>query len=284
MSQHYLHSDTILQDPRKNNDQPEITCDSLFDGELICQQHRHGYRFSVDAVLLAHFVMVSAGARIIDLGCGCGVIPMILCYRHREKIERITGIELQPDLASLARNNILRNRFGERINIIGGDVRDILNYLPPESYDAVVINPPFFSTHTGRLPVSSEAAIARHQLNGNLNDFLRSAAAAVKNKGAVYIVYPAGKITDIVRFATGNRLEPRRFRHVYSYPKPTSAGTEPQTARLGLIECCKNGGREAKVVEPLYIYSRKNGPYSEEMQRYMRKNSGPEISLGKDPL
>jgi tRNA1Val (adenine37-N6)-methyltransferase len=208
---------------------------------------------------------------IVDLGTGCGVMPLILFYRHREKIRQIIGIEIQPQLAALARDNLNQNNFGESGKILEGDIRNILELLGPECCDSVVMNPPFYSPRMGRLSASSEAAIARHQLNGTLDDFCRSAAAVVKNKGGVYIVYPAEKITDIIHYASRYRLEARRFRFVYSYPVVLETEETALSARLVLVECRKNGGRGAKVLPPLFIYSSKNGPYSLEIQRYFKK-------------
>ena len=71
-----------------------LTDDTLFNGRLVCRQHRNGYRFSLDAVLLAHFCQPASRDKVLDLGCGCGVIGLVLCYRHPEV--QVTGLELQP--------------------------------------------------------------------------------------------------------------------------------------------------------------------------------------------
>ena len=111
----------------------ELTEDTLFEGGIRCLQHRTGYRFSIDAVLLGNFVEPKPSDRILDLGSGCGVIPLILAYRN--PTASITGLEIQPELAALARKNAALNNWQDRIEVISGDLREIGNYIKPESFD-----------------------------------------------------------------------------------------------------------------------------------------------------
>ena len=98
-----------------------LTEDTLFDGALLCHQHRQGYRFSVDAVLLAHFVVPPKGARILDLGAGCGVVSLQLAYRHPSVF--LSALEIQDTLVALCRRNVLANGFEERLTVVQGDLR-----------------------------------------------------------------------------------------------------------------------------------------------------------------
>ncbi|MCW5206261.1 methyltransferase [Desulfobulbus sp. F5] len=102
---------------------PLLTDDTLFNGRVICRQHRDGYRFSVDAVLLAHFCCPTERDRVLDIGCGCGVISLILCHRFPQL--RLTGIELQPALAKLSQSNAEANGWQERFIVQEGDLRQI---------------------------------------------------------------------------------------------------------------------------------------------------------------
>jgi len=104
----------------------EYTEDTLFDGRIRCLQHRRGYRFSVDAVLLGNFIQPRPGDRILDLGCGCAIIPLILAYRW-PKVS-ITGLEIQPALAALANKNVGLNNWQERIEIVPGDLKEVGKY------------------------------------------------------------------------------------------------------------------------------------------------------------
>lgn len=237
-----------------------LTNDALFDGALICRQYRQGYRFSVDAVLAAHFCIVQAGARILDLGCGCGVISLILAFRHQDKDIRVTGLELQPDLAMLTQDNILANHLDSVVSVVEGDLRRIGDYLDPESFDLVVANPPYRHPETGRVSPTGQRARARHEIDANLENITEAAAFAVKNRGRAVFVYPANRTAALIAALKQRRLEPKRLQPVYSYP-------ESENASLTLVEAIKNGGEEMELMAPFYIYTAQNGPYTEQMQR-----------------
>jgi tRNA1(Val) A37 N6-methylase TrmN6 len=235
----------------------EITNNTLFAGRLICRQHRHGYRFSIDAVLAAHFTAPKAGQRVLDLGCGCGVIGLVLTYRHPQIT--VCGLELQPDLVELARANIKENGCEQRCTVRQGDVRSIAGLLTPESYDLVVTNPPYRKTETGRLNRNDQAAHARHELHGGIEDFVRAAAFAVKNRGKVVCIYPARRCNTLMAALHIHRLIPKRLQPIYSYPSAANAC-------LVLIEAVKNGGEQLDVLAPFFIYQQRNGSYTPAMQ------------------
>ncbi len=235
-----------------------LTEDTLFNGRLICHQHRDGYRFSLDAVLLAHFCRPGGRGRVLDLGCGCGVIGLILCCRHSDL--HLTGLELQPALAELAQNNARANDFQDRFSVEQGDLRKIKKTMRAESYDAVVSNPPYHRTGSGRLSQEDECALARHELTADPDSVIAAAAFAVKNRGIVACIYPAERLATIIAAMMQKRLTPKRLRPVYSYP-------EDDRAKLVLIEAMKNGGEGLHLLPPLYIYQHRNGSYSPEVER-----------------
>ncbi|WP_417910905.1 tRNA1(Val) (adenine(37)-N6)-methyltransferase [Candidatus Electronema sp. PJ] len=235
---------------------PLLTQDTLFNGQLICRQHREGYRFSVDAVLLAHFCCPAAQDKVLDLGCGCGVIDLILC--HRFPGLHLTGLELQPALAELARSNAEANYFHHRFAVQQGDLRQISQFIPPESFDLVVSNPPYHRAGSGRLSQADECALARHELTANPDSVLTAAAFAVKNRGTVCCIYPAERLAVVLAALMRRQLTPKRLQPVYSYP-------EDSQARLVLLEAVKNGGEGLHLLPPLYIYQHKHGPYSPDL-------------------
>lgn len=234
-----------------------LTDDTLFDGRLLCRQYRKGYRFSVDAVLAAHFCRVQPGDHILDLGCGCGVIGLILAFRHPGI--RVTGLELQADLAMLAHDNVLANRMESSVEVIEGDLRRIGESIPPESMELVVCNPPYRKPGTGRISPGDQRSRARHEIDACLDDIVQAAAFAVKNKGRVVFVYPAKRAATLLHLLKTKHIEPKRLQPVYSYPGS-------QEAALMLIEGVKNGGEEAAVLAPFYIYTVQNGPYTPQMR------------------
>lgn len=244
----------------------DISEDSLYNGALILRQHRLGYRFSIDAVLLAHFVQYSRGMSVLDLGTGCGVILLLLLYRYGNTLGSAVGIEIQAELAQRARENLLVNGCQERGAIIEGDFRRCPSLIPPESFDVVVCNPPFFSLGSGRPSSCDQARRARHQVLAGLEDVCAAAAYAVRNRGTVAIIYPAEKVGEAIILGKKQRLEIKRLRFVYSYPEKN------EEARLVLVEYCKNGGEGSKVAPPLYIYQQKNGAFTEEMENFYQGN------------
>ncbi len=243
-----------------------VSGDSLFDGDLQCLQAVAGYRFSVDSVLIAHFVGVRDKDRILDLGTGCGIIMLILLYRWGRRIKEIAGIEFQENLVDIARKNLQVNGLENNGRIIEGNIKDIATLIAPESFDTLVCNPPFYGHGAGRQSFNHQACLARHQILANLDDFLHASAWAVRNKGSVYFIYPAGQIGVFITLLGKHRLELKKMQFVYSYPEMKN------DARLVLVECIKNGGGGANILAPLYIYSHKNGPLTEEVRNFYKKN------------
>lgn len=243
-----------------------ITEDSLFEGDLSCRQHAAGYRFSVDAVLIAHFAKIRRGDRILDLGTGCGIIMLILLYRWGDRLREAVGVEIQEGLAKLSRQNLEANGMGQKGRVLHGDLRKILTLVPAESFDIVVANPPFYAIGSGRESDDNETKLARHQCLSTLEDLLKSASSAVRNKGSVYCVYPADRVADFLTTAKHYRLEVKKLQFVYGYPQETG------DARLALIHCLKNGGPGTRVLPPFYVYGEKNGAFSAEMQNFYKKN------------
>ncbi|TKB11114.1 tRNA1(Val) (adenine(37)-N6)-methyltransferase [Desulforhopalus sp. IMCC35007] len=242
-----------------------IDCNSLFDGDLICEQYKSGYRFSIDAVLLAHFVTVKKDDRILDLGTGSGIILLILLYRYDKIIRNCAGIEVQDRLFSLAKNNILNNSYLEQCTILHGDMRKIQDLCRAGSFDSIVCNPPFYPEHTGRMSTNREEKTARHQVTGEIDDFLAAAAYAVKNRGNIFFIYPADLLGEFILAASRYKFEVKKLRFVYSYP-----GSQ-KGAQLVLVHCSKNGGKGVYISEPLYVYTEKNGLYTREVDEYYQK-------------
>lgn len=238
--------------------QLSLTHDSLFDGRLVCKQYKSGYRFSIDAVLSAHFSRPESSDSILDLGSGCGVISLILAYRYPGV--SVTGIEVQPELVQLSRRNIIENDMQSRVRIIEANYRDISRQLKPETFDLVVSNPPYRKQGRGRVSGDQQRARARHEIDASLTDMVKAAAFAVKNRGKVVVIYPAVRSITLINELKKFRLEPKRLQPVYSYPGHSDA-------TLVLVEAVKNGGEEVRLLPPFYVYSDKNGPYSEAMQK-----------------
>jgi len=232
----------------------EETLDTLFQGKLKILQSRSGYRFSLDALLLADFVSVKKNDTVADFGTGNGIIALLLASLHAQV--SITGIELQQAMAERAKRNVKLNGLAERIQICCGDVRAIDALARSESFDVVVCNPPFRKPSSGRISPNDEKRIARHEFHGDLGDFLAAATFLLRPKGRVALVYSAGRAVDLLVSMHLARLEPKRLRMVHSF--------RDAKASLILVEGVK-GGRTALAIEkPLTVYRRKQ-EYTEEV-------------------
>lgn len=214
------------------------------------------FSFSLDAVLLARFAYVpKKRGRIVDLCTGNGAIPLFLSARTESTI---TGVELQPRLAGMARRSIEFNGLDGQIDIIEGDVKEIPAQLGYEKFDTVTCNPPYFPAHDmSDKNLSEHMAIARHELHLTLDEAVGSASQLLKQGGKAAFVHRAGRLIDIMAAMRNNRLEPKRIRLVY--PK---AGREANTL---LIEGIKDGKPDLKVLPPLIVYG-DDGKYTEEVR------------------
>ena len=246
-------------DRQEKSDKMQVSQDSLFEGRLICRQHRSGYRFSIDSVLLAHFPEIRKYEKILDLGTGCGIIGLIFCYRHAVQKVSVTGLELQPDLADLARHNIAENGYEKSFSLIEGDLNDFRSIIKAESFSLVTANPPFYAKGTGRVSHNPEAKTARHQDEGGLAVFVESAAFSVKNRGRIIFIFPAKFAAELLFCFKAHRISPKKMRFIYSYPGIKKAS-------LVIVEGIKNGGAGMEVTDPLYLFQYRNGPYSEIVQ------------------
>lgn len=247
------------------SDSAILSKDSLFGGDLICYQNISGYRFSIDSVLLAHFILHWQDDVVLDMGCGCGVVGMILLYRNAHIFQTIEGIEYQQSLVEIARKNALENGLSSRLKITHGDVTHIDRYYPPEVFPRVMCNPPFFAEGSGRVCNNQEAYVARHQVTLNTGDLAGNISYVLKNKGKFAVVFAAESFCELVECLRRFRLQPKRVRPVFSYPDASSAS-------LVLVEGIKNGGQGMTLEKPLYIYECKNGQYSKEINEMYAPN------------
>lgn len=235
--------------------------DSLFNNRIMIRQPVSGYRFSIDPVLLCHFVTPQQGDHILDLGTGCGVIPLILAYRYGSAINSVTGIEIQTDLAHLAMDNI--RPYASTIKIHHGDLTELCINELRNSADLVVSNPPYTRAESGRLNPDNGKAIARHELKVTLDSLIRSAAASLKNNGRFAAIYPQERLVDLLTTMRFHKIEPRRLRMVHA--------RHGETALRVLIEGVFHGGPDITIEPPLNIYE-SSDCYSPEVKKMFQED------------
>jgi tRNA1Val (adenine37-N6)-methyltransferase len=219
---------------------PDESMDEFMDGRLKLIQSKTGYRFSIDAILLSQFVTIKRGDRIVDLGTGCGIIPLILLLTR--PVGQTFGLEIQKDLADQAARNAVLNGYENRIGVILGDIKH-----PPfsaSSADVVTCNPPYRPKNSGRINPHLQRAIARHEMLASLDDILNAACRTLRAKGRLAMVYPAVRLVEVLVRMRGFNLEPKRIRVVYPGMK--------SEAKLALIEASLGGRKGLKVLPPFF--------------------------------
>ena len=216
------------------------TVDTFLNGRLQIIQSQKGYRFSVDALLLADFVITGDEDIVVDLGAGCGIISLFLAVQKEPGF--IVGLELQDELVSQARRNVALNRLEEKIAIIQGDLR----HLPLSTgfADIVVCNPPYRTAQSGRINPDVGKAIARHEIAVSLDAVLAASKALLKRKGRLALIYPANRMAEIFTKMRRARLEPKRLQLVF----PDSASE----AKIALIEGRLQARPGVKVLPPIF--------------------------------
>jgi len=231
------------------------TIDRIFGGRVSLIQSRRGYRFSLDTLLLIAFVLPETGQRIIDLGCGCGVVPLALAtFCPRVKC---VGLELQESLLDRARSALGLNHLESCVSFVGGNVREVPTAFEAGSFDVVTCNPPYRRLRSGRPNPERERYVARHEIEASLADFVDAGAHLLGYRGRMCLVYPAGRAVELWSAMSRSRIEPNRARFVQSF-----ADTN---ATLVLVEGVKEGRSDLTVLPPLVIYEAED-KYTEETQ------------------
>jgi len=222
---------------------PDETLGTFLDGSLQIIQKKRGYRFSVDTVLLSQFIRIRKGEKTIDLGTGCGILPLLLS--QTTKAHSFVGVEIQEGLAELAKRNVLLNQLQNRITILHKDLRALRHHFLPGSFQVAFSNPPYREFLAGRLNPSTEKAIARHEIQGTLDDLLAMASYLLPPKGRCYLIYPASRAVDLLITLRKRNLEPKRLQFVY--PR------KEEEAKFVLTEALKTRGIELKILPPLIL-------------------------------
>ena len=217
-------------------------------------QHPDKFCFGMDAVLLSAFATVNEGEKVLDLGTGTGILPILLEAKYSG--DHYTGLEIQAESVEMARRSVLYNDLQERIDIIEGDIKEASKIFGKASMEVVTSNPPYMTNHHGLKNPNDAKAIARHELLCSLDDVIRESAAVLKPRGRAYFVHRPSRLVEIFEAMRKYRLEPKRMRLVYPY-----VDKEPN---MVLVEGVRGGGAQLTVEPPLIVYDAP-GEYTEEI-------------------
>lgn len=233
------------------------------DLEII--QDKSGYTFTTDAVLLANYVKAYAKERLIDLGTGSGVVPILCSAKTTAK--ELVGLELQPRLADMAARSVAHNRLSPRVKIVRGDIKDAPALLGAGTFDVVTANPPYM-TYAGDKSAATEDDICKREVCITIAELMDSASKLLKFGGRAYFVYKAERLTDLLFAMRYSGIEPKSLTIVY--PK---AVKEADTV---IVEGRKGGKPGLRVRKPL-VLCRPDGSFSADAEKIYK----PSPSVGE---
>jgi tRNA1Val (adenine37-N6)-methyltransferase len=219
-------------------------------------QPKTGYRFSLDPLILAAHIHPDPGNRIMDMGCGCGIISLILGARHRDV--QITGVEIQEELAFLAQKNAVQNGLESRIHILHQDIRRLSETKTAPPADIIVSNPPYKKKATGRLNPDPGKALARHEITLDIAALVNKAALFIKPGGQLCLIFPAPRLEELVLCLTSAGFHPHWIRFVHFRPAAP--------AERVLVSAVKTGNAPLTVRPPLYLYHKNGNPTADHLR------------------
>ncbi|MBQ8188703.1 MAG: tRNA1(Val) (adenine(37)-N6)-methyltransferase [Lachnospiraceae bacterium] len=236
---------------------------NLKEGERLDDLGRKGYRiiqnpatfcFGIDAVLLTGFAKIKPGTKVLDMGTGTGIIPILL--EAKTEAEHLTGLEIQEESADMARRSVSFNDLDEKINIVTGDIKEASGIFGKGVFDVVTCNPPYMIGEHGLTGGNDRKTIARHEVLCTFDDVAREAAAVLKPGGTFYLVHRPFRLVELFQTMVKYRLEPKRMKLVHPF-----VDKEPN---MVLIEAKKGGNSRIAIESPLIVY-KEPGVYTDEI-------------------
>lgn len=235
----------------------------ILENERLDELHRKGYKiiqdpnrfcFGMDAVLLSAFANVRKKERVLDIGTGTGIIPILMEARYGG--DNYVGIEIQEDVADMASRSVKYNNLEDKISIDNADVKDALKLYGSGFFDVITTNPPYMTVDKGIVNPSDTKALSRHELSVKLEDIVSISSKLLKNKGRFYMIHRPARLVEIMNVMRKYNLEIKRIRMVHPYID--------KEANMVLIEAMHDGKPFLKVENPLIVYE-KSGEYTKEV-------------------
>ena len=228
--------------------------DDLQRNGLKIIQKTDGFCFGMDAVLLSGFATVKPGEKVLDMGTGTGIIPLLLSAKT--KGEHFTGLEIQDVIADMAARSVNLNHLEEKIKIVNGDIKEASRIFGAASFDVVTTNPPYMNDAHGLKNPTEVKAISRHEVLCTLEDVVREGAKVLKSGGRMYMVHRPHRLIEIITAMKQYKLEPKRMKMVHPFLD--------KEANMVLIEAVKGGGSWLKMEAPIVVY-KETGVYTDEI-------------------
>ena len=228
--------------------------DDLQRNGLKIIQKTDGFCFGMDAVLLSGFAHVKRGEKVLDMGTGTGIIPLLLSAKTEG--EHFTALEIQESIAQMASRSVAMNHLEEKIEIVNGDIKEASRIFGAASFDVVTTNPPYMNDAHGLKNPTEVKAISRHEVLCTLEDVVREGAKVLKSGGRMYMVHRPHRLIEIITVMKQYKMEPKRMCMVHPFKE--------KEANMVLIEAVKGGGSWLKVEAPIIVY-KEPGVYTDEI-------------------
>lgn len=234
--------------------------DDLQNGLFIIQK-QNGFKFGIDAVLLSDFAKDIRSKNTLDLCTGTGIVPLLLSVKT--DTPRICGLEIQSEIAQMAKRSVEYNKIGKRVEIVEGDLKNAVEIYGRCSFDKITCNPPYMKKGTAVRNEIDTKSISRHEVMCTLDDIMRVSRELLVSKGRLFMIHRPSRLADILCAMRKYRIEPKRIRFIH--PEVNKA------PNLVLAEGMKDGGEELKFLPPLYVYN-EDGTYTEEIDIIYGRN------------
>lgn len=242
----------------------------LKENERIDDLERNGYRiiqnkekfcFGIDAVLLSGFADIKDGEKVLDMGTGTGIIPILLAAKTNG--DKFVGLEIQEESVEMASRSVKLNDLEDKVSIVQGDIKTASSMFKAASFDVITSNPPYMTENHGVTNEEAPKAIARHEIKCNLEDLIRESARLLKPRGRFYMVHRPRRLADIIMLMKQYKIEPKFIRMVYPF--------KDKDANMILVEGVRGGKPMMKVGAPLIVYEEQNVYTDEVLEIYGKK-------------
>jgi len=217
-------------------------------------QNKNWFCFGMDAVLLANYCDIKEGEEVVDLGTGTGIIPILLYGKNNAK--KIYGLELQEEVAEMAERSINLNKLENHIKIINTNIKEYRKYLKKNHFHTVVTNPPYIQSKNNLISPKEKKALSRHELGGNLENFIKTASELLRHRGKFFIVYRPNRLVELFQLMKNYKIEPKKIRFVQN--------KRDEKPNLVLVKGVKAANPYLIVEKPLIVFN-EDGNYSEEI-------------------
>ena len=224
-------------------------------------QNKDGFCFGIDSILLTDFAKnIKQNSKVIDLGTGTGIIPILLY--GKTKNTKFVGVEIQPEVAEMADRSVKLNLLENNIEILNTNILELSKIYNTGSFDVVTTNPPYKKINTGVINENNKKLISRHEIMASLEDFIRTASFLLKDLGEFYMVHRPDRLVDIFYEMRKNKIEPKKIKFIYP--------NKNKKTNLVLIKGIKNGKQFLEFENNLYVYN-EDGNYTNEILKIYNK-------------